>query len=107
MRAEGNVLSTSTASATEYGVAQVRRALELRSLRIVHVLFAPTSPRALLLAWVRLENRGDEPTRSGMGLGLFICRELIERQGGKIWAASTPAHGTTMTFTLPFAKTEE
>jgi hypothetical protein len=61
VRAEGNVLSTSTSSATEYGVAQVRRALELRNLRIVHVLFAPTSPRALLLSWVRLENRGDEP----------------------------------------------
>ncbi len=61
VRADGVVLSTSAPSATEYGVAQVRRALETRSLRVLHVIFAPTSPRALLLSWVRLENRGDEP----------------------------------------------
>ena len=61
VRAEGTVLSTSTPTATEYGVAQVRRALETRSLRVLHVIFAPTSPRALLLSWVRLENQGEEP----------------------------------------------
>jgi len=61
VRAEGAVVSTSSADATEYGVAQVRRALSTRSLRVLHVVFAPVSPRALLLSWVRLENGGDEP----------------------------------------------
>ncbi len=61
MRAEGSVLSTSAASSTQYGVAQVRRALEIGALRALHVVFAPAESRALLLGWVRLENRGSEP----------------------------------------------
>ena len=61
LRVEGAVLSTSAASATQYGVAQVRRALEIGDLRALHVVFAPAEPRALLLGWVRLENRGSEP----------------------------------------------
>lgn len=61
LRVEGGVLSTSRASSTQYGVAQVRRALELGDLRALHVVFAPAEPRALLLGWIRLENRGREP----------------------------------------------
>jgi signal transduction histidine kinase len=53
------------------------------------------------------ERRGDEPTRRGLGLGLFICRELIERQGGEIWAESTPGEWMSVTFTLPFEQAKE
>lgn len=42
-----------------------------------------------------------EESRKGLGLGLYICRALIESQGGRIWAASPPTGGTTVTFTLP------
>jgi two-component system sensor kinase FixL len=38
----------------------------------------------------------------GMGVGLSICRTIIESQGGKIWASSSP-EGTTFSFTLPRA----
>lgn len=61
LRVEGAVLSTSNASATHYGVAQVRRALEIGPLRALHVVFAPAEPRALLLGWVRLQNESGEP----------------------------------------------
>jgi hypothetical protein len=60
-RVEGEVLSTSRASSTQYGVAQVRRALEIGPLSALHVVFAPAEPRALLLGWVRLESRSSEP----------------------------------------------
>ncbi len=36
----------------------------------------------------------------GTGLGLLLCREMIEKQGGKIFATSVPGEGTTITFTL-------
>lgn len=38
---------------------------------------------------------------AGTGLGLHICRELVEAQGGTIWIDSTEGSGTTVYFTLP------
>ena len=36
-----------------------------------------------------------------LGLGLVICRRLIEIQNGKIWLESTPGKGTVVSFSLP------
>ena len=37
----------------------------------------------------------------GTGLGLLICKELVEKNGGRIWAESEIGKGTKMIFTLP------
>jgi PAS domain S-box-containing protein len=42
-----------------------------------------------------------EVSRSGLGLGLFISRELVTRHGGRMWLDSRPGHGSTFYFTLP------
>lgn len=39
----------------------------------------------------------------GYGLGLYICRRLIEAQGGRIWAENHPSGGTVFSFALPVA----
>jgi PAS domain S-box-containing protein len=43
----------------------------------------------------------------GTGLGLYLCRELVERHGGTIRFASTEGAGTTVTFTLPLLRLED
>lgn len=39
--------------------------------------------------------------RQGLGLGLYICSELIQRHGGRLWVESEIGHGSTFCFTLP------
>lgn len=39
----------------------------------------------------------------GTGLGLYICRELVQHMRGRIWVSSTPGAGSTFSFELPVA----
>ena len=45
--------------------------------------------------------RADRPSQGGLGLGLFLCQELIAAHGGRITVASTEGHGTTFTVWVP------
>lgn len=42
---------------------------------------------------------------AGTGLGLPVASEIVEKQGGRIWASSTPGKGSTFCFTLPLTGT--
>jgi signal transduction histidine kinase len=43
---------------------------------------------------------GGETKERGAGLGLFLCRAIVEQHGGRIWAESSPK-GTAVSFTIP------
>ncbi|MDQ3119925.1 MAG: ATP-binding protein, partial [Verrucomicrobiota bacterium] len=42
--------------------------------------------------------RAQEETQQGVGLGLYICRELVESHDGKIWVESVVGQGSTFCF---------
>jgi signal transduction histidine kinase len=48
-----------------------------------------------------------KPAGRGSGIGLFMCKTLIERAGGRIDIASRPGEGTCVDVDLPTRRTRE
>lgn len=57
--------------------------------------------RALIFERLYQDPNAVDNNRKGLGLGLFIAKELVNLHGGRIWVASDGASGSTFSFTLP------
>lgn len=66
---------------------------------------SPEQAERLFERFYRAEGPIARATR-GVGLGLFICRSLVEAHGGRIWVDSRPGEGSTFSFTLPTLRVE-
>jgi len=63
-------------------------------------------PDEILPRLFKLNGQYSQPgtaNEPGTGLGLVLCHEMVEKNGGRIWAESIAGQGTTFIFTLPLA----
>jgi signal transduction histidine kinase len=98
-------------NAAKYSPAQSEIVLEVETIDRAGVVSVrdtgPGIPREeqdkIFEKFYRLD-QGDARETYGYGLGLFLCRQLVEAMNGRIWVDSEEGQGATFRFSLPLAK---
>jgi signal transduction histidine kinase len=103
----GNLLSNAVKFSPAGGTVSVRAGHDQLRPRWVCVSVSDTgrgiepAQQAYIFDRLYQVRRDDAGIEGGLGLGLYICRELVRLHGGEIWVESTEGQGSTFTFTLP------
>jgi signal transduction histidine kinase len=78
---------------------------EARFAVVDHGIGIPEAERVRIFDRFYRASNAQGITDTGMGLGLYICRRIIEEHGGRIWVEPTPGGGSTFIAALPLAPT--
>jgi signal transduction histidine kinase len=105
----GNLLSNAIKYAVEGGVVRVGVSRQTASALIQVHNDGPAIPQEHQLHLFELFYRtptAQSSSKQGWGLGLAICKDLVERHGGRIWVESSEGAGTSFFVELPAARTQ-
>jgi PAS domain S-box-containing protein len=95
----GNALKFRSASVPRIHVSAAEKEHEWELVvRDNGIGIEPAYFERIFMVFQRLHNKGEYP---GTGIGLAICKKVVERHDGRIWVASQPGEGASFHFTLP------
>ena len=95
----GNALKFRSSSVPRIHVGVSEKATEVQfEVRDNGIGIEPQYYERIFMVFQRLHNKGEYP---GTGIGLAICKKVVERHRGRIWVDSRPGEGSSFYFTLP------